>query len=100
MNRRELLTAIGFSTAAMAAGGASTLGATDVTTDGRFRVFDVRQFGATGDGKTLDTAAINRAIEMAAGGGGGTVYVPPGVYLVGTVVLKSNITLYLEAGST
>ena len=64
------------------------------------RVFDVRQFGAAGDGKTLDTSAINNAIDAAHLGGGGVAYLSPGTYLSGTVVLKSNVTLYLEAGST
>ena len=40
--------------------------------------FDVRSFGATGDGKTLDTASFNAAIEACHGAGGGVVYVPPG----------------------
>ena len=54
---------------------------------------DVRAFGAKGNGVTLDTAAIQRAIDDAAGRGGGTVTVPPGVYLCGTIHLKSHITL-------
>src|SRR5438552_13121679 len=41
-------------------------------------VFDIRAYGAVGDGKAIDTAAINRAIEAAATRGGGTVYVPSG----------------------
>lgn len=52
-----------------------------------------------GDGKTLDTAAFRRAIADCADAGGGSVLVPPGRYLTGTVRLKSNITLVLEAGS-
>lgn len=64
------------------------------------RIFDVKNFGASGDGKTLDTAAINQAIGACSSAGGGTVYLAPGVYLSGTVVLKSNVTLYLEAGAT
>src|SRR5579883_1671908 len=62
--------------------------------------FDVRECGATGDGKAKDTAAIQRAIEQCAAAGGGTVYLPPGRYLSGTVVLKSNVTFHLEAGAT
>ncbi|MDR3734181.1 MAG: glycoside hydrolase family 28 protein [Acidobacteriaceae bacterium] len=63
-------------------------------------VFNPRQFGAVGDGKTLDTAAINAAIDACTHAGGGTVYLPPGTYLCGSVVLKSHVTLYLEAGAT
>ncbi len=43
--------------------------------------YDVRAFGATGDGKTLDTAAINQAINAAAAAGGGTAHFPAGTYL-------------------
>src|SRR5436189_3369756 len=43
-------------------------------------VFDIRRFGAVGDGKAIDTEAINRAIDAAAAGGGGTVHVPAGTY--------------------
>ena len=56
-------------------------------------------YGAKGDGTTLDTAAINRAIDACHAGGGGMVYLGPGTYLCGTVILKSNVTLYLEAGA-
>jgi len=62
-------------------------------------VYNVRAFGAKGDGKALDSSAINRAIESAAAKGGGTVYVPPGTYLSFSIRLRSNITLYLEQGS-
>ena len=61
--------------------------------------YNVRNFGATGDGKTLDTAAINQAIVAANAGGGGTVYFPAGTYLSTSIRLKSNVTLYLEAGA-
>lgn len=64
------------------------------------RLFDVRAFGAVGTGTTLDTPAINAAIDACHSEGGGVAYVPPGVYLCGTAVLKSNVTLYLEAGAT
>src|SRR5215470_7258512 len=62
--------------------------------------YDVRTFGAKGDGKTLDTDAINKAIEAAAAAGGGTVRFPAGVYLSFSIRLKSNIALYLDAGAT
>jgi polygalacturonase len=62
--------------------------------------YDVRTYGARGDGKTLDTAAINKAIETAASRGGGTVYFGPGTYLSFSIRLKSNITLHLDTGAT
>jgi polygalacturonase len=62
-------------------------------------VFDVRNFGATGDGKTLDTAAINKAVTACGEAGGGQVRVPPGRYLSATIHLKSHVTLYLEPGA-
>src|SRR5215831_6656868 len=63
-------------------------------------VFDVKTFGAKGDGKNLDRAAINRAIEAASAAGGGTVTLPAGTYLTGSIRLRSNITLYLDSGAT
>ncbi|HUK48071.1 MAG TPA: glycosyl hydrolase family 28-related protein [Terriglobales bacterium] len=62
--------------------------------------FDVRSFGATGNGKTLDTPAINKAIEAAAAAGGGTVVFPAGSYLCYSIHLKSNINLFLGPGAT
>ena len=62
--------------------------------------YDVRAFGAKGDGKTVDTPAINRAIEVAAAEGGGTVHFPAGTYLCFSIHLKSHITLYLDQGAT
>ena len=57
-------------------------------------------YGAAGDGRKLDTASLNAAIEACAKAGGGRVYVPPGRYLTGTVQLRSHVTLELEAGAT
>jgi polygalacturonase len=62
--------------------------------------FDVKNFGATGDGKTLDTIAINKAIDAAAAAGGGTVEFPAGNYLSFSIHLKSHVTLHLDAGAT
>ncbi len=70
------------------------------TTAGTSGVFDVRKFGAKGDGKTLDSPAINRTIEAAAAAGGGTVRFPAGTYRCFSIRLKSNISLYLEHGAT
>ncbi len=56
--------------------------------------------GAVGDGITLNTVAIQRAIDSVAAKGGGTVDVPPGVFVSGTFSLKSNVTLHLDNGAT
>ena len=63
-------------------------------------IFDVRAFGASGDGTTLDSPSINRAIEAAAKSGGGTVRFPGGNYLCYSIHLKSNVALYLDEGAT
>ncbi|MDB6095509.1 MAG: hypothetical protein JWM32_3071 [Verrucomicrobia bacterium] len=60
---------------------------------------DVKNFGALGDGTTLDTAAINRAIGVCHAAGGGTVVLSAGIYLSGTIELLSRVTLQLEAGA-
>jgi polygalacturonase len=62
-------------------------------------VFNIRSFGAMGDGTNLDSPAINQAIQAASAGGGGTVFVPAGTYLCGSIHLTNNIHLYLDAGS-
>ena len=61
--------------------------------------YSIRDFGAKGDGKTLDTDAINKAIEAAAAAGGGTVYFPAGTYLSFSIHLKSNISLFFDQGA-
>jgi polygalacturonase len=62
--------------------------------------YNVKTFGATGDGKTIDTVAINKTIDAAAAAGGGTVYFPAGNYLSVSIHLKSNVALYLDHGAT
>jgi polygalacturonase len=69
------------------------------TTTAPMGVFDVRKYGATGDGKTLDTVAVNKAIEAAAAVGGGVVLFPAGMYLCFSIRLKSQVHLHLEQGS-
>ena len=59
--------------------------------------FDVREFGAKGDGVSKDTAAIQKALDTCATAGGGTVRVPAGIYLTGSLALGSNTTLRLES---
>ena len=62
-------------------------------------VFDVKTFGAKGDGKTADREAIRKAIDAAAAAGGGTVDFPAGTYVTGSIRLRSNLTLQFEPGS-
>jgi polygalacturonase len=62
--------------------------------------FNVRDFGAIGDGRVLDTAALNRAAAACFAAGGGTVFLPPGRYLSGTVRVASHVTLEIGAGAT
>jgi polygalacturonase len=63
-------------------------------------VYSVRAYGARGDGRAVDTPAVNRAIEAAAAAGGGTVHFPAGTYLCFSIRLKSNVGLHLDAGAT
>ena len=60
------------------------------------RVFDVRQFGAKGDGKTLDTEAIQKALNACGKAGGGTVRFPAGTYLSQRLVLRNRTTMKLD----
>jgi len=75
--------------------------------DSALRVLDykahsvaVTEHGAVGDGKTLNTLAVQATIDTVAANGGGVVYFPPGKYLSGPVSLKSRVTLCLETGAT
>ena len=61
------------------------------------QVYNVRDFGATGDGKTLNTKAIQSAIDKCTAEQGGTVLIPAGDFLSGTLELKSNVTLHIAA---
>src|ERR1017187_9132802 len=94
MDRRDIFTLGGV--AALAARGAAQ-SSTHSESD---HFFSARSFGATGDGKTKDTAAIQKAIDACTQSGGGIVYVAPGTYLTGTIVLKSNVNFHLESGAT
>lgn len=62
-------------------------------------IYNVKEFGAKGDGKTIDSPAINNAIDMAAKEGGGTIYFPAGNYLCFSIRLKSNTGLFLDHGA-
>jgi len=63
------------------------------------RIFNVRDFGAAGDGKTRDTAAIAKTIQAANQSGGGEVVFTPGTYVAGTFEMLSNVTLNLQVGA-
>ncbi|MBC8126673.1 MAG: right-handed parallel beta-helix repeat-containing protein, partial [Gloeobacteraceae cyanobacterium ES-bin-144] len=67
-----------------------------ISADAQTRI-DIRKHGAIGDGKSLDTPAIQKAIDACANAGGGTVVLPKGRYLSGNLVMRSGITLHLEA---
>ncbi|MFH5181911.1 glycosyl hydrolase family 28-related protein [Paenibacillus sp. TAB 01] len=62
-------------------------------------VFNIRDFGAAGDAVTKDTKSIQAAIDSCFEQGGGTVLVPKGEYLSGTLLLKSNVNLHLDAAA-
>lgn len=61
--------------------------------------YDIREFGAIGDGKTVNTEPIAAAVAAAASAGGGTVVVPPGIFVTGVFGLASHVTLELTPGS-
>lgn len=60
---------------------------------------NIKDLGAAGEGTSLDTMIIQRAIDLCADAGGGTVYFPAGIYRSGTIYLKSNVRLYLHSGA-
>lgn len=97
--RRNFLTyaAYGLTGGALLAGSPALARAKSAKNQG---IYDVKLFGAKGDGNTIDTDAINRAIAAAAAAGGGTVYFPGGTYASYSIHLQSNVTLYLESGAT
>jgi polygalacturonase len=97
--RRDLLKIIGAGAASASLPLIALTSNAQSTTAHNTGVFDINAFGATGDGKTIDTPAIDRAIEAAAAAGGGTVRFPAGNYLSYSIHLKSNVALYLESGA-
>lgn len=66
---------------------------------GAQQVFRVTDYGVKGDGETLDSPAIQKAIDACTNAGGGTVVIPAGTYLSATILLKDNVRLYLEKGA-
>jgi polygalacturonase len=66
---------------------------------GHASAFNVREHGVVGDGQTLDSHALQSAIDLCAQRGGGTVYLPAGRYLTGSLFLRNNITLQIDSGA-
>ena len=99
MHRRDL---IKLSPLALAAtvGHVSLAEAQAPSTPAPEAMFNVRSYGATGDGKTVDSPAINKAIDAVAAAGGGTLAFPAGTYVCFTLRLKSNVDLFLSRGCT
>ena len=100
--RRELLKmgGVGLAAAAAAAVPSAYAAATKTSLTVTPNIFDIRTFGAIGDGKTVDSPAINKAIEAAAAAGGGTVLFPAGTWLSFSIRLKSHVNLHLSQGAT
>jgi len=97
--RREFLKFGGVGAAGLALG--SIVISAEATTGSAGSIqHDVRSFGAIGDGRTVDTPAIDKAIVAASAAGGGIVTIGPGQYLCYSIHLKSNVVLYLAPGAT
>jgi len=100
--RRDFLKMAGLGAAAVAATSTPAIASTSRGADrpAQNRGFiNVRDHGASGDGTTVDTPAVNRAIEAAAAAGGGTVYFPAGQYLCYSIHLQSSVALFLDQGA-
>lgn len=102
-SRREalgVLSAVSLGPGALAARSAAAAAPVQPPPDAGAGVYNIREFGARGDGTTLDTGALQAAIDACHRDGGGTVLVPAGVFQIGTVEIKSNVTLHLAAAAT
>ena len=62
-------------------------------------VYDITKFGAKGDGVTMNTVAVQQAIDQCSADGGGKVLIPNGTFMIETIRLKNNVTLYLNEGA-
>ena len=75
-------------------------GVIEISAFGAAGLSDVREYGAKADGKTLCTEAIQKAVDQCAKDGGGTVHLTGGVFLSGTIYMKSGVTLRIDPGGT
>ena len=64
------------------------------------KIFNIRSYGAIGDGVAMDTEAVQKTIDACHAAGGGVVWVPAGDFQIGTIHLKSNVTLSLDYGAS
>lgn len=87
-----------FTTAAIGAGVLNTSKASAAIT--KQDSFNIKDYGAIGDGKTLNTKAIQKVIDACHQQNGGTVIIPAGIFICSTLELKSNVTLHVTAGGT
>ena len=99
-SRREWLERVSVPALGGALVGAPAAGQATRDTLNGARVYNIRDFGAKGDGATLDTAAVQAAVDACHRDGGGTVLVPAGVFHIGTIELKSHVTLHISAAGT
>jgi len=97
LSRRKLVAYLSASSvAAAAAGGAREVESAEQKDTGA-RVYNIADFGAVGDGNTLNTTAVQKAIDTCTTDRGGTVVVPAGDFVIGTIELKSNVSLRIPA---
>lgn len=102
LSRRKLLAQLSIPPVALSLGngmipGANVFARESGTSDRGAHVYNVREFGAAGDGTTLDTERVQAAIDTCHKDQGGVVLIPAGDFVVGTIELKSNVTLRLAA---
>ena len=101
MNRRSMIkSAVGLGAMVVGVSPVHSLLAYAGQNSSKTNIFDPRKFGAKGDGTSADTRAVQQAIDECSQSGGGTVSVSPGQYVIGTIVLKNNVNLFLQSGAT
>jgi len=97
-SRRNLISLLPLGTGLLAQGGLAAQTSSGVAdASGGARIYNVRDYGAKGDGATLDTAAFQAALDACNRDRGGVVLVPAGDFIVGTIQIKSNVTLRVAA---